>query len=216
MNQKDYWEREELQSRRSPEHPAVAAYVLQKIRAVQHCVRLTPQTRVLDVGCGNGFFTFYLDKICDAYGVDYSEKMLQLNPLKKTFLMDASDLLFEDNSFDVVICHSLLHHVEHVETVVREMTRVSRKHIVILEPNRNNPFMFLYALAVREEWKALRFSLSYLENIVKRNHLHIVTSFSCGMAFPNRTPKFLLALPGLFNLNHPLGITNVLIAEKAA
>jgi len=214
MNHKDYWEREQLDKRRSPDHPAIAAYVLPKINLIRRYVKLTRHTRLLDVGCGNGFFTFYFDKVCDVCGIDYSEKMLQMNPLEKTFLMDASNLEFEDNSFDIVFCHSLLHHVECVDAVLQEMRRVSRRDVIILEPNRNNALMFLYSLVVTEERDALKFSLSYLRKIAHRNDLRIVTAFSCGMAFPNRTPTFLLPLPGLFNWKHPLGMTNFVIAQK--
>ncbi|MDP8215693.1 MAG: class I SAM-dependent methyltransferase [Candidatus Euphemobacter frigidus] len=212
-NQKDYWEREDLTRRRSPEHPVIAAYVLPKINVIRRYVNLTEQTRLLDVGCGNGFFTFYFDKICDASGVDYSEKMLQMNPVKKTFLMEASDLKFEDNSFDVLFCHALLHHVEDIDKVVREMRRVSKKYVIILEPNRNNPLMFLFSLIVREERKALKFSLSYLREIARKNGLHIVTSFSYGMTVPNKTPASLLPLASLFNFKYPFGMTNFVIAR---
>jgi ubiquinone/menaquinone biosynthesis C-methylase UbiE len=214
MHQKDYWERQQLIKRRHPEHPVIAAYILPKINVLRRYVNLTPQTRLLDVGCGNGFFTFYFDKICDTYGVDYSEKMLQINPVKKTSLMDANDLKFEDDSFDVVFCHALLHHVEDIAKVMQEMKRVSRKYVIILEPNRNNPLMFLFASLVKEERKALKFSLSYLTDIVSRNDLRVVTSFSYGMIVPNKTPTFLLPLVKLFNFKQPLGMTNFIIAEK--
>ena len=214
MNQKDYWKREELAKRRAPEHPVIAAYILPKINVLTRYVDIRQQTRLLDVGCGNGFFTFYFDKICDVYGVDYSEKMLQMNPVKKTFPMDASDLKFEDNSFDIVFCHALLHHVEDIDRVIQEMRRVSKRYVIILEPNRNNPLMFLFSLVVKEERKALKFSLSYLRNTVSKNDLRIVTCFSYGMIVPNKTRTFLLPLMKLFNFKQPLGMTNFIIAEK--
>lgn len=214
MYQKDYWRREELAKRRSPKHPVIAAYVIPKINVIRRYVKLTQQTRFLDVGCGNGFFTFYLDKICDAYGIDYSKKMLQMNPVKKTFLMDASNLQFEDNSFDIVFCHALLHHVENMDEVIREMRRVSKKYVIILEPNRNNPLMFLFSLVVKEERKALKFSLPYLKKVVSRNGLRVIASFSCGMIVPNKIPTSLLPLLRLFNFKQPLGMTNFVIAEK--
>jgi len=214
MHQKHYWERETLVRRRHPEHPVIAAYILPKINMLRRYVNLTQQTRLLDVGCGNGFFTFYFDKICDVHGVDYSEKMLEMNPVKNTSIMDASDLKFEDNSFDVVFCHALLHHVESIVKVIQEMRRVSRKYVIILEPNRNNPLMFLFSLLVKEERKALKFSLSYLTNIVSKNDLRLVTSFSYGMIVPNKTPTFFLPLVKLFDFKQPLGMTNFIIAEK--
>lgn len=214
MYQKDYWEREKLAKRRHPEHPVVAAYVVPKINELRRHVNLTHRTRLLDVGCGNGFFTFYFDKICDVYGVDYSEKMLQMNPIKKTFLMDASNLKFEDNSFDIVFCHALLHHVENIDRVIKEMRRVSKRYVIILEPNRNNPLMFLFSLIKKEERNALKFSLRYLRGIVNKNDLHIVTSFSYGTTVPNKTPALILPLVRLFNFKQPLGMTNTVISEK--
>ncbi|MBI4690186.1 MAG: hypothetical protein HY754_07965 [Nitrospirae bacterium] len=57
MFQKEYWERADLKKRRSPEHPVIKAYVLSKIKQLSHYVDLTPETTLLDVRCGNGFFT---------------------------------------------------------------------------------------------------------------------------------------------------------------
>jgi len=214
--QKEYWERSELDGRRPPDHPAVAAYVLPKIELIRRHVPLAAKTRLLDVGCGNGFFSYRFHQICDLTAVDYSEKMLELNPVPKKGLMDATKLEFDDSSFDVVFCHALLHHVDDMDGVIREMRRVSRRHVVILEPNRNNPLMFLFSLAVAEERKALRFSPSYLERAAARCGLNVAACFSSGMIVPNRTPAFLLPLLGRLNFRQPLGLTNFVIAEKGS
>jgi ubiquinone/menaquinone biosynthesis C-methylase UbiE len=213
-NQKLYWARESLNKRRLPTHPVVAAYVLPKINAIKCYIDFSPKTRFLDVGCGNGFFTYYFDQMCDVFGIDYSEKMLELNPVKKTKQMSAEKLEFDDNTFDVVFCHALLHHVDNIDKVISEMKRVSKRNIIILEPNRNNPFMFLFSMLIKEERKALKFSLSYLENVVKKEGLRIIDSFSYGMIVPNKIPTLFLPLVNLFNFKQSLGITNFIIAEK--
>ena len=212
--QKNYWEKNKVLKRKSPDHPIVAECVLPKIEFIKRYVNITAETRLLDVGCGNGFFTYYFDKICDTSGVDYSEKMLQINPVKKTFLMDANNLKFENNSFDISFSHGFLHHVDNMDKVIQEMKRVSKKYVIILDANRNNPLLFLFSLIVKEERKALKFSLSYLRNVIKRNGLHIIDSFSLGMIVPNKMPLFLLPIAKKFNFKQPFGITNFIIAEK--
>ncbi|HEY5037845.1 MAG TPA: class I SAM-dependent methyltransferase [bacterium] len=214
MFQKDYWERKALDDRRSPDHPVVRQYVEPKIRLIRRFVPIDQDTRLLDVGCGNGFFSVPFEKICQTVGVDFSEKMLAKNPIQHKLLMDAQHLSFQDMAFDVVFCHALLHHVDDIDGVLKQMRRVSRKYVVILEPNRNNPLMFLFSALVPEERKAKEFSLSYLKGKLVQNQLKVVAAFSQGMTVPNKTPLVLLPLLKLLDFSQPLGMTNILIAER--
>jgi len=212
--QREYWERKALDERRPPDHPVVAHYALSKIKLIRHYVPLEKGVRLLDVGCGNGFFSIPLSRICDTVGVDFSEKMLGKNPIPQKFLMDANRLAFQDFAFDVSFCHALLHHVSNPDSVLQEMKRVSRKYVVVLEPNRNNPLMFLFSSFVPEERQALRFSLKYLKEMMERNGLKVTAAFSHGTTVPNKTPAFLLPLGRLLDFRYPLGMTNILIAER--
>ena len=45
-------------------------------------------------------------------------------------------LPFEDASFDVVCCFAMLHHVPRPDAVVREVLRVARKAVIIVDGNR--------------------------------------------------------------------------------
>ena len=202
-----------MKKRRRSDHPVIKEYVLPKISAIQEYVNMDKNTKVLDVGCGNGFFTYYFDKICNVYGIDFSEQMIAMNPVKNTTVMNAENIGFMDKSFDIVFCHALLHHVEDVDKVINEMKRVTRRYLIFLEPNRNNPLMFLFSLCVKEEWRAMRFSLCYMKKIITRNKLDIIKAFSYGLIVPNKTPIFALPLLRLFNFPNPFGITNFLIVK---
>jgi ubiquinone/menaquinone biosynthesis C-methylase UbiE len=212
--QKDYWERKAIEERRSPDHPVVKQYATSKIEQIRRYVPLDKNVKLLDVGCGNGFFSYCFDTICTTVGVDFSEKMLAKNPISQKLLMDASRLSFQDFAFDVVFCHALLHHVENMDMVLQEMRRVSRKYVIVLEPNRNNPLMFLFSSIVPEERKALQFSMGYLKEKMGKNGLKIIAAFSHGTTVPNKTPTFLLPLVRLLDFRQPFGMTNILIAER--
>jgi SAM-dependent methyltransferase len=213
-HQREYWERGRVPNVRPPTHPVIEAYVLPKIREIRRHITLSDDTSLLEVGCGNGAFTVHLERICDAQGVDYSKRMLRMNPARSKSIGDVNGLGFRDGEFDVVFCHQVLHHVSDADKAVREMSRVSKRYVIMLEPNRNNPLMFLFLLLVREERRGLKFSLDYLRLLATRNGLRPVASFSWGLMVPNKTPNFLLPLLRLFEFRQPLGMTHFVIAER--
>lgn len=102
--------------------------------------------RVLDVGCGDGFFTgrFFdhghparivgMDPIHNAIRVANGRR----NGRRMHFCVaDGNRLPWPDDSFDVVILQAMLHHDDHPAATVREAFRLAPE-VVILEPNGNN------------------------------------------------------------------------------
>lgn len=208
-----FWSRRQLARRRAPTHPVVAAYVRGKIRCLSRHVSLSPDTTLLDVGCGNGYFSHHFGAICRVTGVDFSATMLKMNRLPRKLQMDAGRLGFADRSFDIVFCHALLHHVPDAGQAIREMARVARRHVIILEPNRNNPLMFLFSALVPAERQALRFSLRYLCRLAAANGVAVEAAFSQGLIAQNRLPRALLPLFVHLDGVQPLGVTNLLIGR---
>jgi MPBQ/MSBQ methyltransferase len=89
------------------------------------------QGRILDVACGMGATTRYLLRYYepeDVTGINIGEKQLQIcrkNAPGCTFLqMDATELEFQDNSFDNIICVEAAFHFDTREKFVREAYRV--------------------------------------------------------------------------------------------
>ncbi|HII71283.1 TPA: class I SAM-dependent methyltransferase [Candidatus Woesearchaeota archaeon] len=169
---------------------------------------------LLDVGCGNGFFTKPFSRIFKTKGVDFSKRMVSLNPVKNCEVQDANNLKEKDNSYDIVFCSNLLHHLDSPEKAIKEMKRVSKKHIILSEPNRNNPFMFLFSLIRKEERGALKFSLGYLKKLCRSQNLKIVYGRTMGSIVPNKTPKWLLPFMKLVDNTPVLGFYILVIAQK--
>jgi len=102
---------------------------------------LSPKT-VLDAGCGEGFSMNKL--IANGIGeriegIEYSNEAISF--AKKLFphltIKQGSiyDLPYKDSSFDLVICAEVLEHLENPAKALREMSRVSRKYLIISVPN---------------------------------------------------------------------------------
>lgn len=216
VQQKKFWEDKKRIKRRHPNHPVVRAFILPKINFIRKNINLSKNNTLLDVGCGNGFFTYHLAKLCNVTGLDFSKQMLKINPHYKLVHGNAESLPFDNNSFDIAFCSDLLHHLENPEKAIKEMKRVAKEYIVISEPNRNNPLMFLFGLIKKEERKSLRFTKKFLNKICRELDLAPIKSLTSGFIYPNKTPniKILLSILKKLNFNQPLGSYVTIIYKK--
>jgi ubiquinone/menaquinone biosynthesis C-methylase UbiE len=101
-----------------------------------------PQPRVLDIPCGTGRITeLLLEQGLTVTGGDISPAMIQVAREKLARFgsraswrqLDLDRLDLEDNSFDLVTCIRLLHHL-HTDArarVLREIARVTRRFVLI-------------------------------------------------------------------------------------
>ena len=112
---------------------------------------LLPGARVADLGCGSGVFTELLRQHGYAsVGLDISPKLVALGRSKYPGLDlvegDAENLPFENQSFDGVLLSGLVHHFPDPRRLVAEVGRVLKPggRFVAFDPNRLNPFMWLY------------------------------------------------------------------------
>lgn len=105
---------------------------------IQRAVALQEGETLLDVGSGPGELS---QLFSGAYaGVDYSENYVlyarKKYPKKHFFQGNVLDLSLEENSYDVVLLASFIHHFSdaEVEKILGNMKKVVRKRIVLLEP----------------------------------------------------------------------------------
>lgn len=123
-------------------------------RVVDIFVRLTglgPGARVADLGCGSGVFTALLRQrgfVCT--GVDLSANLLRIARGKFPGIDfiegDVEHLPFADASFDGALLGGVLHHLPDPSRCAAEVMRILRPggKFVAFDPNRQNPFMYLY------------------------------------------------------------------------
>jgi phosphatidylethanolamine/phosphatidyl-N-methylethanolamine N-methyltransferase len=113
-----------------------------RLRAIQR-MDIQPGERVLEVGVGTGINLSLYPKHCSVTGIDFSGSMLEkareraaVKELRNARLlqMDAADLKFADDSFDIVYAPYLISVVPDPVQVAREMRRVCRPggRIIIL------------------------------------------------------------------------------------
>jgi ubiquinone/menaquinone biosynthesis C-methylase UbiE len=99
--------------------------------------RISEGKYVLDVGCGIGITASLLAKKgCRVAAVDISEKMVhwaketakeeEVGGMVEFFVADAKSLPFEDNTFDAVICESVLAFVSDKKKALDEFVRVTK------------------------------------------------------------------------------------------
>lgn len=179
--------------RRKPCHPTVRAVFEPFADIIASDLKNPMAYKVLDVGCGNGFLQWGLEKRFGfVVGLDYSRPMMAINPCMEKCIGTCTNLPFPNESFDIAVAANLLHHLtepDRIETL-KEMKRVARLKIAVFEPNRNNPFVFAFSLLRLEERMALSFSASYMKNLFKSIGLFDVQVNVRGWIVPNKAPAW--------------------------
>ena len=103
----------------------------QRVRALLcELAKSTPAKRLLDVGCGTGLILDLAHDLFDELdGIDITPEMLEKvtpRPNVKTQLASAQALPFPDGAFDMVTAYGVLHHIEELSRVFREVRRTLR------------------------------------------------------------------------------------------
>lgn len=108
---------------------------------------LGPGMKVLEVGCGTGYFTQELARSgADVIAIDVSPELLEIAkancsaPNVRYEIQNAYELSYPDSVFDSVVGSSVLHHLE-IEAALREIYRVLKLggSVHFTEPNMLNP-----------------------------------------------------------------------------
>jgi len=126
-----------------------------------------PAGRLLDVGCGSGFYLPLLSRYAEEIvGFDLSPEMVEgaweLIRAKgvsnvELFIGDAEQIDLPAGTFDYILCFDVLHHIPDLPGALKEMYRLLRPggRLVAIEPNVLNPAVFAAHAVPAEERGAL-------------------------------------------------------------
>jgi len=115
-----------------------------RLQMVRRYVELEGK-RIMDIGCGVGAFVRRLREFTPAvYGIDIDREGVARGSeeLPNLALAVGEYLPFRDGSFDVVLLHEVLEHVDDDVATLREARRVlaAGGRVVVFVPNRLYPF----------------------------------------------------------------------------
>jgi len=121
-------------------------------RRILSISRFSDRDFIIDVGCGTGSFEKGLTTGIGFYvGIDIRRdgNWKRYRSANSQFIVcDARHMPFVDRAFDDALSKDMLHHTNHPRQVLLEIMRVTLRRMVIFEPNRYNPIMFVHMTAI--------------------------------------------------------------------
>ncbi|MCK5032853.1 MAG: 3-demethylubiquinone-9 3-O-methyltransferase [Calditrichia bacterium] len=117
--------------------------------------------RILDIGCGGGLLSEeFAKKGAKVTGIDISEKSLEIaknHTLESKLTINykngsAENIPADDNTFNAVICADCLEHVDDLEKVINEVSRVLKVNGIFCYDTINRTFLSKIAV----DWIANR------------------------------------------------------------
>ncbi len=130
--------------------PAGRIRAERRARLIAGAARLSPKTRVLEIGCGTGMFTeMFAQSGCSIVAVDISADLLEkaasrnLPEDRVRFLNKRFEECALDGPFDAVIGSSVLHHLDLEAALLKIHSLLKPGGIMsFAEPNMLNPQIF--------------------------------------------------------------------------
>jgi SAM-dependent methyltransferase len=154
------------------------------IRPILEALDAKPGDRILDAGCGYGFFSKYLGH-CDYVGIDNDPERIGRAiknfgeaPRRKFIVGDVCNTNFLKDSFNKALCYGLLHHLSDADAqlCLAETSRIVTGNVVFSDPVHSEYHFINNLLCRLDEGKFVRDPEAYMEICRKQ---FIINSVRC-------------------------------------
>lgn len=173
---------------------------------------IAPDSKVLDLGCGPGVFSFYLNDYCsEVIGIDGAEKMIALCDAKKSSC-ESKKVNFHQEKLpmasisptymncDAIISSSVLEYIEELEGVISQVNLMLKPDglFIFSMPNAEGFYRKLEKIAFQcfsypKYYRAVKnvISLQHLNTVMAKLGFTYVEADFYGSMLPNRLRKLL-------------------------
>lgn len=101
---------------------------LENVKTEINFVNQLPPSKILDVGCGLGFFLSGIDDKHEKFGLELSAYACEhAKKYARIYDCPIENLQIEDDSFDVVVSHHVIEHVDKPEEFLTKIKKVLKK-----------------------------------------------------------------------------------------
>jgi ubiquinone/menaquinone biosynthesis C-methylase UbiE len=191
-------------------------YVNGIMREVFNHVPQEDHFRVLEVGCGGGRFSGYLNDRFRLVATDINMTHFDRSLAKDCCQMDVHKLALADDCCDIAFCHFVLHHFEDLEHVSSEMARIASQYLIIIEPNPLHFRNMYMALFDPEEKQLRKYSMRRVKNAAEACGFQHIVSYAVGLLPHFMVPDFLINILLKLTFHQPFGWDQVLIMKRNA
>ena len=117
------------------------AYLKGIVKKLQEISQLSPNQKILEIGCGNGIGTRLIQeyfKPSEFIATEFDPELVEISQVKNkdTRIVveagDATSLRFQDNEFDAVIGLSVIHHIPNWKDCLDELHRLIKPNGLLI------------------------------------------------------------------------------------
>ncbi len=110
----------------------IAPWELLQKKMIWEQLKFVHDKRVLDFGSGNGITANHFAIENEVVAIEPDEKMLQNRFKENDYIQITGDIKelkkFEDESFDVILCHNVLEYADEREEIIKEFSRILKNN----------------------------------------------------------------------------------------